>query len=134
MTTFVNGGGVIGLTILKTQYSMFTLFYPFRIRIFRVQINVLPVRWISDLNRKTNKQFQIYYIQLSYFYIIKIAKLNVISLLILVSISIGNPPNVNKEQSGDSTNVYNGKGSKIAKFSQCNLWVPGNINISSAGW
>ena len=48
------------------------------------------VRWISERNRNTNKQA--YCIQLSYFYNMKIVKLYVRSLLILVTISIGNPP------------------------------------------
>ena len=48
------------------------------------------IRWISDRNWNQNKQA--YYIKLSYFYDIKIAKLYAISLLICVSISIGNPP------------------------------------------
>ena len=51
---------------------------------------VRNIRWISDRNRFLNKLA--YYIQLSYFYIIKIAKLYVISLLMCVSITIGNPP------------------------------------------
>ena len=55
-----------------------------------IQTDQTLIRWIFDRNRNTNKQA--YYIQLSYFYIIKISKLYVISLLILVSISIGNPP------------------------------------------
>ena len=46
---------------------------------------------ISDWNRNTNKQT--YYIQLSCFYTIKIAKLYKISKLISVSSFIGNPPN-----------------------------------------
>ena len=51
-------------------------------------------RWISDRNRNANKLA--YNIQLSYFYTIKIPKLYVISKLICVSISIGNPPTVCK--------------------------------------
>ena len=47
-------------------------------------------RRISDRNWNQNKQA--YCLKLSYFYNIKIDKLNVISLLICVSISIGNPP------------------------------------------
>ena len=47
-------------------------------------------RWISDQNRNQNKHA--YFIELCYFYDIKIAKLYVISLLISDSISIGNPP------------------------------------------
>ena len=52
--------------------------------------------WISDRNRNTNKQAYLHIALL--FYIIKIAKLYVISLLILVSISIGNPPIGNNKQ------------------------------------
>ena len=48
------------------------------------------MRWISDTNRNRNKLAC--FIQLCYFYSKKIAQLYVISLLIRVSISIGNPP------------------------------------------
>ena len=48
------------------------------------------LRWISDGKCIPNKLA--YYMKLSYFYIIKIAKLYEISKLILVSIFIGNPP------------------------------------------